>query len=54
MVRAGQSSPKAQLIYQHSKKKHQRKLAQSIDAEVRQQRKEAAERLQAEKRKHSG
>jgi integrase len=54
MVRAGQSSPKAQLIYQHSKKKHQRKLAQSIDAEVRQQRQEAAERLQAEKRKHSG
>ncbi|EOT03201.1 hypothetical protein K530_14872 [Streptomyces noursei CCRC 11814] len=54
MVRAGQSSPKAQLIYQHSKKKHQRKLAKSIDAEVRQQRREAAEQLQAEERKHSG
>lgn len=54
MVRAGQSSPKAQLIYQHSKKKHQRKLAKSIDAEVRQQRREAAEQAQAETRKHSG
>ncbi|MEV8339991.1 tyrosine-type recombinase/integrase [Streptomyces niveus] len=53
MVRAGQSSPKAQLIYQHSKKKHQRKLAKSIDAEVRQQRGEAAEQAQAETRKHS-
>lgn len=54
MVRAGQSSPKAQLIYQHSKKKHQRKLAESIDAEVRQQRAQSAEESQAEARKHSG
>ncbi|QTU47450.1 site-specific integrase [Streptomyces scabiei] len=37
MVRAGQSSERAQLIYQHSTAKHQRKLAQSIDVEVRQQ-----------------
>ncbi|MEV6963209.1 site-specific integrase [Streptomyces sp. NPDC051207] len=37
MVRAGQSSGRAQLIYQHSTAKHQRKLAQGIDAEVRQQ-----------------
>lgn len=37
MVRAGQSSERAQLIYQHSKSKHQRRLAQGIDAEVRQQ-----------------
>ncbi|MGW8698195.1 integrase, partial [Streptomyces eurythermus] len=32
----GQSSERAQLIYQHSTAKHQRKLAQGIDAEVRQ------------------
>ncbi|MGW1564022.1 tyrosine-type recombinase/integrase [Streptomyces sp. NPDC002144] len=37
MVRAGQSSERAQLIYQHSTARHQRKLAQSIDVEVRQQ-----------------
>ncbi|WP_405526474.1 site-specific integrase [Streptomyces canus] len=37
MVRAGQSSERAQLIYQHSTAKHQRRLAQGIDAEVRQQ-----------------
>ncbi|MFI1419305.1 tyrosine-type recombinase/integrase [Streptomyces sp. NPDC020731] len=36
MVRAGQSSERAQLIYQHSTVKHQRKLAQGIDAAVRQ------------------
>jgi integrase len=41
MVRAGQSSERAQLIYQHSTAKHQRKLAQGIDAEVRAQRQEA-------------
>ncbi len=41
MVRAGQSSERAQLIYQHSTAKHQRKLAQGIDAEVRQQLREA-------------
>ncbi len=37
MVRAGQSSERAQLIYQHSTAKHQRRLAQGIDAEVRAQ-----------------
>ncbi|MFF0091521.1 tyrosine-type recombinase/integrase [Streptomyces canus] len=41
MVRAGQSSERAQLIYQHSTAKHQRKLAQGIDAEVRQQLRQA-------------
>ncbi|MCL8018291.1 site-specific integrase, partial [Streptomyces sp. AS02] len=41
MVRAGQSSERAQLIYQHSTAKHQRKLSQGIDAEVRQQLREA-------------
>jgi integrase len=41
MVRAGQSSERAQLIYQHSTVKHQRKLAQGIDAEVRQQLRES-------------
>ncbi|MFF4735548.1 hypothetical protein ACFY2W_06560 [Streptomyces sp. NPDC001262] len=43
MVRAGQSSERAQLIYQHSTKKHQRKLAADIDADVRRQRVEAAD-----------
>ncbi|MCW2874637.1 MAG: integrase [Streptomyces oryziradicis] len=42
MVRAGQSFERAQLIYQHSHKKHQRNLADGIDAEVRKQRREAA------------
>ncbi|MFJ3667761.1 tyrosine-type recombinase/integrase [Streptomyces sp. NPDC090106] len=37
MVRAGQSSERAQLIYQHSTERHQRKLAQGIDTEVRAQ-----------------
>jgi integrase len=41
MVRAGQSSERAQLIYQHSQPKHQRKIAADIDAEVREQRKSA-------------
>jgi integrase len=43
MVRAGQSSERAQLIYQHSTAKHQRRLAQGIDTEVRVRRQEAAE-----------
>lgn len=38
MVRAGQSSERAQLIYQHSTKEHQRRLADDIDATVRLQR----------------
>ncbi|MFG2990921.1 hypothetical protein ACGFZK_16820 [Streptomyces sp. NPDC048257] len=38
MVRAGQSSERAQLIYQHSTKAHQRTLADNIDADVRRQR----------------
>jgi integrase len=42
MVRAGQSSERAQLIYQHSTVKHQRRLAQGIDAEVRAQLREAS------------
>ncbi|MBV9024403.1 MAG: site-specific integrase [Streptomycetaceae bacterium] len=42
MVRAGQSSEKAQLIYQHSTKKHQRKLAADIDADVRRHQAQAA------------
>ncbi|UED85029.1 tyrosine-type recombinase/integrase [Streptomyces profundus] len=35
MVRAGQSSTRAQLFYQHSTERHQRKIADGIDAEVR-------------------
>ncbi|WP_317852592.1 hypothetical protein [Streptomyces venezuelae] len=38
MVRAGQSSERAQLIYQHSTREHQRRLAADIDATVRLQR----------------
>lgn len=38
MVRAGQSSERAQLIQQHSTAKRKRKLAQRIDAEIRAQR----------------
>ncbi|WP_175411940.1 site-specific integrase [Streptomyces sp. TRM64462] len=37
MVRAGQSSERAQLIYQHSTRQHQRKLAAAIDLDVRRQ-----------------
>ena len=40
MVRAGQSSQKAQLIYQHSTLEHQRRIAEDIDAEVRERREE--------------
>ncbi|WP_328582622.1 tyrosine-type recombinase/integrase [Streptomyces sp. NBC_00370] len=43
MVRAGQSSERAQLIYQHSNKEHQRKLAADIDTDVRRQRVRAVE-----------
>ncbi|MFJ3621720.1 tyrosine-type recombinase/integrase [Streptomyces iakyrus] len=42
MVRAGQSSERAQLIYQHSTVKHQQKLAEGIDAEVRARLREAS------------
>lgn len=42
MVRAGQSSERAQLIYQHSTARHQRRLAEGIDAEVRLQLRAAA------------
>ncbi len=37
LVRAGQSSERAQLIYQHSTKEHQRRLAANIDLDVRRQ-----------------
>ncbi|MEU9634791.1 ATP-binding protein [Streptomyces tendae] len=48
MVRAGQSSERAQLIYQHSTAKHQRRLAQGIDTEVRERLREAgADRSEA-------
>ncbi len=42
MVRAGQSSERAQLIYQHSTRSHQRKLAAAIDLDVRRQQARAA------------
>ncbi|GGU32182.1 tyrosine-type recombinase/integrase [Streptomyces violascens] len=50
MVRAGHSSERAQLIYQHSTRKHQRKLAGDIDADVRRQWAEA----EAEAAEHAG
>ncbi|MGX9891542.1 tyrosine-type recombinase/integrase [Streptomyces sp. NPDC002276] len=50
MVRAGQSSERAQLIYQHSTAKHQQKLAQGIDVEVRAQLREASPRAQRDAR----
>ncbi|MBK3580902.1 site-specific integrase [Streptomyces sp. MBT65] len=50
MVRAGQSSERAQLIYQHSTAKHQQKLAQGIDVEVRAQLREASPRSQRDAR----
>ncbi|WP_374205566.1 hypothetical protein [Streptomyces sioyaensis] len=43
MVRAGRSSERAQLIYQHSKRTHQRKIDATMDADVRRQRQEASE-----------
>jgi integrase len=46
MVRAGQSSERAQLVYQHSTAKHQQKLAQGIDVEVRARLREASPRAQ--------
>ncbi|TCR23870.1 hypothetical protein EV578_103191 [Streptomyces sp. BK205] len=42
MVCAGQSLERAQLIYQHSTAKHQRRLAQGVDTEVRAQLHEGA------------
>lgn len=50
MVRAGQSSERAQLIYQHSTAKHQQKLAQRIDGEVRARLREASPRAQRDAR----
>ncbi|ONK12569.1 putative prophage phiRv2 integrase [Streptomyces sp. MP131-18] len=42
MVRAGQSSEKAAMIYQHSNRERQREVAEGIDARVRAQREAAA------------
>ncbi|MDQ1037668.1 integrase [Streptomyces sp. V3I8] len=46
MVRAGQSSERAQPIYQHSTAKHQQKLAHGLDVEVRARLREASPRAQ--------
>ncbi len=43
MVRAGQSSEKAALIYQHSDGERQREVAEGIDARVREGRQRAKE-----------
>lgn len=42
MVRAGQSSERAALIYQHSNPERQRAVADGIDARVRAEREKAA------------
>lgn len=47
MVRAGQSSEKAALIYQHSDDERQQEVAEGIDAKVRQRRRQTAERVAA-------
>ncbi len=44
MVRAGQSSEKAALIYQHSDGERQQEVAEGIDVRVRQQRAQAGRR----------
>lgn len=44
MVRAGQSSEKAAMIYQHSNLERQREVATGIDGRVRAERKKAAEK----------
>lgn len=49
MVRAGQSSEKAALIYQHSDEERQEEVAAGLDVTVRKAREEAA-RKAAEKR----
>lgn len=47
MVRAGQSSEKAALIYQHSDGERQREVAEGIDALVREGRRKTAEALRS-------
>jgi hypothetical protein len=48
-VRAGRASERAQLIQQHSTAKHQHKLGQGIDAEVRQQLREPSAKQEGAK-----
>ena len=49
MVRAGQSSEKAALIYQHSDDERQQEVAAGLDATVRKARQEAQRQAQAQK-----
>ncbi|GAB3014242.1 hypothetical protein GCM10023080_096920 [Streptomyces pseudoechinosporeus] len=44
MVRAGQASEKAALIYQHSDEERQEEVAAGLDATVRKAREEAAQK----------
>jgi integrase len=48
MVRAGQSSERAALIYQHSDRERQKEVAAGIDARVQNERRRAAEKAAAE------
>ena len=48
MVRAGQSSERAALIYQHSDRERQKEVAADIDARVQNERRRAAEKAAAD------
>lgn len=48
MVRAGQSTERAQLVYQHSKRKHQQRIAHAMHRDVLRQRGGAAVRGRGE------
>jgi hypothetical protein len=48
MVRAGQSSERAALIYQHSDLERQKEVAAGIDARVQSERRRAAEKAAGE------
>ncbi|MEU8133782.1 tyrosine-type recombinase/integrase [Streptodolium elevatio] len=54
MVRAGQSSEKAALIYQHSDHTRQQEVADGLDKMVRKQRKKAAKQARKERKKGTG
>ena len=53
MVRAGQSSERAALIYQHSTLERQREIAAALDARVRADRKKIAEQRDGDESSHA-
>ncbi|MBB1246543.1 integrase [Streptomyces durbertensis] len=48
MVRAGQSSERAALIYQHSNRQRQREIANALDGKVREEREAETRKRQAQ------